>query len=294
MAAFAASTGYVRAVTREKEYSEGLAEEALRTTRMRTIREAEAKLAACIASAPLEIDCDAVDEAIVEGEQVELATVMLDGARVVAEEAREAQRLHGEREEARRRRREEARRLLIGLQSPDPLNVDTEALGAVIQEAADAGVASVECELAALKRLQAVDVQARDPASSLPDPGTRTRHAHAHTLGTLTGIPACAGPPPSPITRTRPRPSAPVCVQAVRAMAEQALRDASEPKVMEEGGVESANLRIDKGRLDSALQVDPAHRISPTGSRPPDPAHRIPPTGSRPPDLAHRIPPTFN
>ena len=98
-------------------------------------------------------------------------------------------------------RLKDAFRDLHELQSFAPLNIDTAALEAAIDEAADAGVSSVEVELASLKRIQAVDVQ------------------------------------------------------AMRAIAAQALLEAAEPRPMVEGGVESSLLRINAAQLDQALRI---------------------------------------
>lgn len=73
LAALAASTGYIRSVTREKEYSEGLAEEAARNQRKQARWHAETRLAEATAPALLEVDCTEVDAAVAEGEGAEVA-----------------------------------------------------------------------------------------------------------------------------------------------------------------------------------------------------------------------------
>jgi len=159
LAAFMASTGFVRQVTREKEYNEGLAHEAARMARKTLRMKAEMRLKEALAPGLLDMDADEILAAATQAENAELAKQVVADARDVAQKAVEAQRQWRLDEEARRKRCEIALKQLMVLSSPQPLDIDCDALQAAIEEAELAGVGAPEVELASQKKMRAFSAQ---------------------------------------------------------------------------------------------------------------------------------------
>lgn len=237
LATFAATTGYVRQITREKvaagpcphvgapprrwtlihataqrpsyqaffcsyqEYNEGLVNEAARLARKTLRAKAEKRLQAALAPPLLQMDCDEIEAAAKDGEESELPASVVSQARITAQNAREAQIRWREDQEAQRRRFEQALQQLVKLRAPPLLNIECEKLQLAIVEGEAVGLNPADIGLAV------------------------ERHERA------------------------------VKAQRARAQAESQLETAMSPCALAPGLPESPLLRIDLAALDEALEV---------------------------------------